>query len=36
MEGLDQDCSNPSALAMQILHPDSKAHGANVGPIWGR
>ena len=25
-----------SSLLKQSLHPDSKVHGANMGPIWGR
>ena len=26
----------PAILASIINYPDSKAHGANMGPIWGR
>ena len=33
IKGLVQDCINFSA---QAKDPDSKVHGANVGPIWGR
>ena len=22
--------------AHRVTHPDSKVHGANIGPIWGR
>ena len=25
-----------STNAIGILYPDSKVHGANMGPIWGR
>ena len=31
-DGLVQDCSNSIANALQLLHPDSKVHGANMGP----
>ena len=34
-ESLVQDCGDSSALA-SINCPDSKVHGANMGPIWGR
>ena len=42
MVGKSYDCPNPNAKALKVsakqadTYPDSKVHGANMGPIWGR
>ena len=32
--GFDVFCCVKSSI--KFTHPDSKVHGANMGPIWGR
>ena len=32
----DADALVPCVASVQNVYPDSKVHGANMGPIWGR
>ena len=31
-----RDILENAAASVSVTHPDSKVHGANMGPIWGR